>query len=71
MRIHDIPLQKGKNQNKGTRSPDQEAGSKGLLIATFLYCHSWELVGDEDDGFVTSLIPRIKRSHIAFSQQMG
>jgi hypothetical protein len=59
MRIHDIPLRKGKNQNKSTHSPDGEAGSKGLLIATYLYYHSWELVGDEDDGFITSLTPRI------------
>jgi hypothetical protein len=66
VRIHDIPLQKGKNRNEGTRSPGREAGSKGLLIATFLYYHSWELVGDEDDGFVASLTPRIKRSHVAF-----
>jgi GH18 family chitinase len=65
-RILNIHLQKGKNRNKGTRSPGREAGSKGLLIATFLYYHSWELEGDEDDGFVASLIPRIKLSHIAF-----
>jgi hypothetical protein len=66
MRILDIPLQKGKNRNEGTHSPDREAGSKGLLIATFLCHHSWELDGDENDGFVASLTPRIKRSHVAF-----
>ena len=29
------------------------------LIATFLYYRSLELVGDEDDGFVSSLLPRL------------
>jgi MFS family permease len=29
------------------------------LVATFLYYRSVELVGDEDDGFVSSLLPRL------------
>jgi hypothetical protein len=62
-----LPL--GRFDHSSTFHPCREAagkvrstGLKGLLIATFSHCHSLELVGDEDDGFVASLVPWIVTS---------
>jgi hypothetical protein len=34
-------------------------GLEGITHVTVLHCHSLKLVGDEDNGFVASLTPRI------------